>query len=78
MGRRVEDPALSIDVIQEFQVISSQFSAEFGHALGGVVSAVTKSGTNDFHGTGYYYLRPGDSIAKNHLTGARAPFEQKE
>ena len=69
---------LSIDVIQEFQVISSQFSAEFGHALGGVVSAVTKSGTNDFHGTGYYYLRPGDLDAKNHLTGTRAPFEQNQ
>jgi outer membrane receptor protein involved in Fe transport len=69
---------LSIDAIQEFQVISSQFSAEFGHALGGVVSAVTKSGTNEFHGTGYYYHRPGDLDAENFLTGRRAPFEQKQ
>ena len=46
-------------------MISSQFSAEFGHALGGIVSAVTKSGTNEFHGTGYYYLRPGELDAKN-------------
>jgi outer membrane receptor protein involved in Fe transport len=69
---------LSIDAIQEFQVISSQFSAEFGHALGGVVSAVTKSGTNEFHGTTYYYQRPGRLDAKNFLTGERAPFEQKQ
>jgi Carboxypeptidase regulatory-like domain/TonB dependent receptor len=69
---------LSLDVVQEFQVISSQFSAEFGHALGGVVSAVTKSGTNDFHGTGYVYARPGRLDSKNHLTGERAPFDQQQ
>ena len=60
---------LSLDVVQEFQVITSQFSAEFGHALGGIVSAVTKSGTNDLHGTGYVYDRPGALDAKNGLTG---------
>lgn len=69
---------LSLDIIQEFQVISSQFSAEFGHALGGIVSAVTKSGTNDFHGTGYLYARPGRLDSKNHLTGQRAPFDQQQ
>ncbi len=69
---------LSLDIVQEFQVISSQFSAEFGHALGGVVSAVTKSGTNDFHGTGYLYARPGRLDSKNHLTGERAPFDQQQ
>jgi hypothetical protein len=69
---------LSLDIIQEFQVISSQFSAEFGHALGGIVSAVTKSGTNAFHGTGYLYARPGRLDSKNHLTGARAPFNQQQ
>src|SRR6185295_10536632 len=37
---------LSLDVLQEFQVITSQFSAEFGHALGGIVSAVTKTPFN--------------------------------
>ena len=69
---------LSLDVVQEFQVITSQFSAEFGHSLGGIVSAVTKSGTNEFHGTGYVYDRPGDLDAKNGLTGARAPFNQQQ
>ena len=38
------------DFVEEVQVKSSGFSAEFGGALGGVISAVTKSGTNDFHG----------------------------
>jgi hypothetical protein len=69
---------LSLDVVQEFQVITSQFSAEFGHSLGGIVSAVTKSGTNDFHGTGYIYDRPGRLDAKNGLTGTRTPFNQQQ
>lgn len=69
---------LSLDIIQEFQVISSQFSAEFGHALGGIVSAVTKSGTNEFRGTGYVYERPGRFDSRNHLTNQRAPFNQQQ
>jgi hypothetical protein len=69
---------LSLDVVQEFQVITSQFSAEFGHSLGGIVSAVTKSGTNDFHGTVYLYDRPGRLDAKNPLTGTRTPFNQQQ
>src|SRR5262245_17111151 len=69
---------LSLDVLQEFQVITSQFSAEFGHALGGIVSAVTKSGTNDLHGTTYVYDRPGQLDADNALTGTKAPFDQQQ
>jgi outer membrane receptor protein involved in Fe transport len=69
---------LSLDIIQEFQVISSQFSAEFGNALGGIVSAVTKSGTNEFHGTGFVYARPGRFDSPHFLTGERAPFNQQQ
>jgi hypothetical protein len=69
---------LSLDVVQEFQVITSQFSAEFGHSLGGIVSAVTKSGTNDFHGTTYVYDRPGQLDAVNPLTNTRTPFNQQQ
>ncbi len=67
---------LSVDTIQEFQIVSSQLSAEFGHSLSGVVSAVTKSGTNDFHGTVYTYKRLSDLDADNPLTGTKAPFDQ--
>ncbi len=45
----------SQDAIQEFQVLSGDYSAEFGHAMGGVVNAVTRTGTNTFHGTAYGY-----------------------
>ncbi|HXK06833.1 MAG TPA: TonB-dependent receptor [Verrucomicrobiae bacterium] len=47
----------SMDSIKEYQVSASNFSAELGQAAGGVVNAVTKSGTNDFHGDLFYYLR---------------------
>ncbi len=47
----------SLDAIQEFQVSSSNYSAEFGQAAGGVVNAVTKSGGNVMHGDLFYYLR---------------------
>jgi Carboxypeptidase regulatory-like domain len=69
---------LSLDVVQEFQVITSQFSAEFGHSLGGIVSAVTKSGTNEMHGTGYFYDRPGRLDSPNPLTNTRTPFNQQQ
>jgi hypothetical protein len=47
----------SIDVVQEFKIQTNFFSAEFGQTGGAVVNMVTRSGTNDLHGTGYYFLR---------------------
>ena len=43
------------EIVQEMQVKTGGYDAEFGGAMGGVVSVVTKSGSNDFHGMGYYY-----------------------
>lgn len=62
---------ISQSSIKEFQVGLSNFSAEFGRAAGGTVNAVTKSGTNEFHGEGFYFLRD-DAIA------AREPFQPLE
>ncbi|MBZ5585013.1 MAG: TonB-dependent receptor [Acidobacteriia bacterium] len=45
------------DAVQEFQVVSSNYSAEYGRAMGGIVNTVTKSGTNALHGTGYTFYR---------------------
>ena len=44
--------------IKEFQVVAAGYSAEFGRSTGGIVNAVTKSGTNSFHGSGFYSDRP--------------------
>lgn len=46
-----------IDAIQEFKVVSHTDDAEFGSVMGGVVNAVTKSGTNDLHGSAWEYIR---------------------
>jgi len=46
-----------LDSVQEFSVLTSGFTAEYGRAAGGVVNLVTKSGTNAFHGSAYEYNR---------------------
>jgi len=54
----------SVDAIQEFNVIANNPNAEFGHFLGGVISVSIKSGTNQFHGSAFEYLRR-DSMNAN-------------
>jgi hypothetical protein len=56
-GRTRIGYVISQDAIQEFQVNTSNFSAEYGRAAGAVVNAVTKSGTNRLHGSGFWYVR---------------------
>ncbi|MBV9959292.1 MAG: TonB-dependent receptor, partial [Acidobacteria bacterium] len=51
--------------IREFQVNTSNYSAEYGRAAGGVVNAVTKSGTNEFHGQIFFYDRDNKWGARN-------------
>jgi hypothetical protein len=47
----------SVDAVQEFKMQTNFFSAEYGQTGGAVVNMVTRSGTNDLHGTGYYFMR---------------------
>jgi hypothetical protein len=47
----------SQEAVQEFRVINSSYSTEFGRAVGGIVNIITKSGSNDFHGSVYEYFR---------------------
>jgi outer membrane receptor protein involved in Fe transport len=49
--------SFSQDAVQEFQVSNNGYSAEVGRASGGVINVITKSGTNDFHGTGFEFFR---------------------
>jgi hypothetical protein len=55
------DTPPNLDAIAEVKVLSSNYQAEYGKAAGAVISVVTKSGTQQFHGTGYYYVRNEDS-----------------
>jgi hypothetical protein len=57
-GERAEvSYTISQEAIQEFQVTNAGYSAEFGRSGGGVVNAVTKSGTNEFRGSAFWYFR---------------------
>src|ERR1700680_4100157 len=56
---------LGVDAIQEFSVLTSNYSAEYGKTSGGVVNAITRSGTNSFHGSVYDFLRNSALDAKN-------------
>jgi hypothetical protein len=66
----------SADSIKEFQVANSNYSAELGQAAGGVVNAVTKSGTNLLHGDLFYNLRYPDLNALDPLGKSRGIFTQ--
>jgi hypothetical protein len=48
---------ISLDSVQEFRVLTSNYQAEYGRSAGAQISVVTKSGTSDFHGSGYIYHR---------------------
>src|SRR5712691_4096029 len=61
----------SVDAIQEFKVVTSPYSAEYGRSPGAAVSVSTKSGTNGFHGTGYEYFR-NDKMDTNDFFSIRA------
>ncbi|MEO8041172.1 MAG: TonB-dependent receptor [Acidobacteriota bacterium] len=67
-GRTRINYSISQASIREFQVNTSNYSAEYGRSAGGVTNAVTKSGTNKFHGEAFYYNR-------NNRNGARNPLQ---
>jgi hypothetical protein len=64
---------LGVDAIQEFSVLTSNFSAQYGRTSGGVISAVTRSGTNGFHGSVYEFLRNSALDARNFFDGPVIP-----
>ena len=81
IGRTSIPFQFSEDVIQEFQVTSTGFEAEFGQAGGGLVNTVTKSGGNVVHGDGYYYILDSDLNANdsiNNSSGIAKPHNRRQ
>jgi hypothetical protein len=56
-----------LDSIQEFRLLTNTFDAEYGHSAGAIVNVVTKSGTNNIHGSGFYFLRNQALDARNYF-----------
>ncbi|MBL8223520.1 MAG: carboxypeptidase regulatory-like domain-containing protein, partial [Bryobacterales bacterium] len=61
----------TLDMIQEFKMWTTGLPAEFGHSSGGVLSAVYKSGTNEFHASAYNFLRNSKLDANNFFNNGR-------
>src|SRR5437588_896046 len=64
---------LGVDAIQEFSVLTSNYSAGYGNTAGGVVNAITRTGRNQFHGSAYEFLRNSGLDARNFFDGATVP-----
>jgi Carboxypeptidase regulatory-like domain/TonB dependent receptor len=64
---------LGVDAIQEFSVITSNAPAAYGKSSGGIINAVTRGGTNSFHGSVYEFLRNSALDARNFFDGPRVP-----
>lgn len=64
--------------VQEFRVVNNSFGSEYGRALGGIVNVVTKSGTNNLHGSIYDYFQNSKLDARSLLQPAPAPFALRQ
>jgi hypothetical protein len=66
------------DALHELSVLTSNFDAEYGRLAGGVVNAITRSGTNRYHGLAYDYLRNNVFNAKNWFLTSVTPLRQNQ
>jgi hypothetical protein len=66
------------DAIQEFSVQTNNFSAEYANATGAVVNVLTRSGTNQFHGSLFEFLRNGDLNARNFFAASRDSLKRNQ
>ena len=73
------DTTLGVETIQEFRVVTNSFSADYGRAMGGVVSIATKAGTNVLHGSAFEFFRNSKMDARNFFdVGDPAPFTRHQ
>ena len=68
----------NLDSIDQFRVLTNNFEPEYGNYNGGMVTVVTKSGSDSFHGNAFEFLRNTDLDARGYFDLARAPFRQNQ
>ena len=64
---------LGVDAISEFSVLTSNYSSEYGRTSGGVINAITRTGSNAFHGAGFGFFRDSSLDARNYFDAATKP-----
>jgi hypothetical protein len=67
------ETTLGVETIQEFRVVTNAYSADYGRAMGGVISLVTKGGSNAFHGSGFEFYRDSSMDARNYFDRGSEP-----
>jgi hypothetical protein len=70
--------AMGVDAIQEFSVLTSNYSAAYGRTSGGVVNAITRAGTNQFHGSAYEFLRNSALDSRGYFDKSLPPFKRNQ
>ena len=68
----------NLDSIQELRILTSNFDAEYGNYSGGQIVVVTKSGTNELHGSAFEYLRNTGLDARNYFSSQRAKYDRNQ
>ena len=68
----------TLDSIEEFRLLTNSFNAEYGRFSGAIVNVVTKSGTNEIHGSAYEFLRNEKLDARNYFDQDRGVFKRNQ
>src|SRR5262249_32547733 len=69
---------LVVEAVREFRVLTTEYTAEYGRSTGGVVTAIFKSGTNDFHGSAFEFLRNSAFDSRNFFDARKPQFRRNQ
>ncbi|MGB9402039.1 MAG: carboxypeptidase regulatory-like domain-containing protein [Candidatus Acidiferrales bacterium] len=64
------------DAVEEFKILTNNYDAEYGRTSGGIVNQITKSGTNNFHGDAFEFIRNDALNARDYFANERSPFKR--